>query len=1052
MKTVTARHRIIIERKNALAADDAAPALSERRTAELRENHISTVFIVSTAAVEIDRYLDIVHGYQNGGFTVKSIHLERLEDSLPALRSSLLEIVQSLQRGNCIIIPYGKSISDIITAGLLIMKGRSAEDAIDFVREMDRRLLSENGEISFLYDLQGFLRSHHGALSETENLGNLFISYNGALFSTDPDTTGIKDAIPKVPAEPVIRASAEKGPSRHERPKAIEEIPPVEPTRRAAAVERPAAMEEIPVPAPAAREKAPEREEESSEAAPVVIAEEEEAESLPEPEERRAEQTEEKFVPFVLEEEEEVEIVLPTEERAEEQPEERFEPVVEKELGEEEENPVEGAPVVTEEERPVIEAAPEVPSEPEGKEEPVIAEETLPEKVTLQEETLSEKEALKGDEPETEPLEEEQPVKIPAKEDAAAYSREPEESVEKKIAGRKTPFSSIRFKLISIISLIIVLSISGMIFVATYFFKQDNEIRVQENNLKLSEVTALKVRSDFDSIIKDSRIVAESLGGAAGKASISSIFKEATDFIFIGIGSRRGDAFALTRTFYNTPLMRENGIAESDIADSLRGYSTTFSRSLNGERIIHNVSQAFKIPIVGIGIPFQRDAAGNVRSVIISYYKLDSMLKAFKSSGITTVFLINDAGDIIAHPDSTLVVSGGNYITVPIVKMMMKSKIDNGQTRYLDENGIPHLGSFKKLGLFGGGVIATVEEEKAFQEVYNIQRRNLYLMAIMLTAAVLVVFFFGQTITNPIIRLVGATKRIKEGQYRVDIQPSSRDEIGDLTSSFIEMGKGLEEREKIKTAFGKFVNPNLAEAVLRDEVKLGGERKNVAVLFSDIRSFTELSERMQPEEVVGMLNAYMSRMVDCIDRAGGVVDKFIGDAIMAIWGAPISTDNDSERAIDGALLMRKVMIEYNTTRGSPNRPKLKFGIGINTGPVLVGQIGTENRMEYTVIGDTVNLASRIEALNKPFGTDILINEDSYELVRDIYTVEEMPSIRVKGKEKPQKIFAVLGRLDDPERPKSLDDLKELWGVDLHESVHRMDDFEDEDRKYEILEH
>jgi adenylate cyclase len=979
MKTVTVRHRIIIERENALAADDAAPTLSESRTAELRENNISTVFIVTTAAVEIDRYLNIVHGYQNSGFTVKSIHLERLEDSLPALRSSLLEIVQSLHRGNAIIIPYGRSISGIITAGLLIMKGKSAEDAIDFVREMDERLLSENGEISFLYDLQGFLRSHHGALSETENLKNLLVSYNGTLFSTDPETSDIKDAIPKTPAEPPRQAAAV------ERPAAVEEIAAPEPDMRATTDERQEAVEESAAPKPAAREKALEREEEE-----------------------RAEPA-----PIFLEEEEEVEIVLPTEEGAEEQPEERFEPVVEKELAEE--------AVEEEKEKP------------------------LEERPAITEEVLKEAEALK-----TEALEEKQPAKAPAEKERAAHGEEPEESVDKRTAGRKTPFSSIRFKLISIISLIIVLSISGMIFVATYFFKQDNEIRVQENNLKLSEVTALKVRSDIESIIKDSRIIAETLSGNAGKASISALFKEATDFIFIGIGIRRGDALTLTRAFYNTPLLRENGISESDIANSLSGYSAVFSRSLNGEQIIHNVSQAFKIPIVGIGTPFQRDAAGNVKSVIMSYYKLDSMLKAFKSSGITTVFLVNDAGDIIAHPDSTLVVSGGNYLTVPIVKMMMKSKIDNGQTRYLDENGIPHLGSFKKLGLCGCGIIATVEEEKAFQEVYNIQRRNLYLMAIMLTAAVLVVFFFGQTITNPIIRLVSATKRIKEGQFRVDIKPSSKDEIGDLTSSFIEMGKGLEEREKIKTAFGKFVNPALAEAVLRDEVKLGGERKSVAVLFSDIRSFTELSERMQPEEVVGMLNAYMSRMVDCIDKAGGVVDKFIGDAIMAIWGAPISTDNDTERAVDGALLMRKVMIEYNTTRGSPNRPKLKFGIAINTGPVLVGQIGTENRMEYTVIGDTVNLASRIEALNKPFGTDILIGEDTYELVRDIYAVEEMPSIRVKGKEKPQKIYAVLGRLDDPEHPKSLEDLKELWGVDLHESVHRKDDLDSEDRKYEIL--
>jgi adenylate cyclase len=613
-------------------------------------------------------------------------------------------------------------------------------------------------------------------------------------------------------------------------------------------------------------------------------------------------------------------------------------------------------------------------------------------------------------------------------------------------------FSSIRFKLISIISLIIILSISGMIFVATYYFKKDNLIRVQENNHKISEVTALKVKSDFESIIKNSLFIANTMARGSSvkeRAQVSELFREENDFVCAGVAADKGDTITITKHFYNAPLMRENQITGEMIDRATQMHGSVLRRSFKGETVIHNVSQAFKLPIVGISIPLRRDTDRRVSSIVVSYYKLDSVLKAFKTSGITSVFMVNDEGDIIAHPDSSLVVSGGNYINIPIVKMMMKSKIDNGQTRYADERGVYHLGSFKKLGIAGCGVIATVEEDKAFQEVYNIQRRNIYLMIILLTSAVLVVFFFGKTLTTPIIRLVGATKRIKEGQYSVEINPTTKDEIGELTLSFIEMGKGLQEREKIKTAFGKFVNPELAEAILKDEVQLGGERKTVAVLFSDIRSFTEISEKMEPEHIVGMLNAYMRRMVECIDKSGGVVDKFIGDAIMAVWGAPLSRGNDTENAIESALQMREAMIEYNKTRGTANRPKIKFGIGINTGPVLVGQIGTENRMEYTVIGDTVNLASRIETMNKAFGTDILISEDSYKLVKDIYAVEGMRPIRVKGKEKPQQIYAILGRVDDPQRPRSVEELKNRWGIELT-GTHDDIDSEDEEVKYEIL--
>ena len=222
----------------------------------------------------------------------------------------------------------------------------------------------------------------------------------------------------------------------------------------------------------------------------------------------------------------------------------------------------------------------------------------------------------------------------------------------------------------------------------------------------------------------------------------------------------------------------------------------------------------------------------------------------------------------------------------------------------------------------------------------------------------------------------------------------------------------MRKREKIKSAFGKFVNPEIAEMVMKGELKLGGERKNAAVFFSDIRSFTAISEKLEPEEVVEFLNEYMSRMVDCVNKSHGVVDKFIGDAVMAVWGAPVSHGNDTENAINGALEMRKSLIDFNKGRGGDKKPIIKIGCGINTGPVLAGQIGSQDKMEYTVIGDTVNLASRIETLTKPFSTDILISQDSYNLVKDVYHVEAMKKIKVKAKAEPQQIFAVLGRNDD----------------------------------------
>jgi adenylate cyclase len=265
------------------------------------------------------------------------------------------------------------------------------------------------------------------------------------------------------------------------------------------------------------------------------------------------------------------------------------------------------------------------------------------------------------------------------------------------------------------------------------------------------------------------------------------------------------------------------------------------------------------------------------------------------------------------------------------------------------------------------------------------------------------------------------------------------------------MARGLSEREKIKTAFGKFVNKQIAELVLKKEVKLGGERKDVVVFFSDIRSFTEMAETLEPEEVVEFLNQYMTRMVRCITRSKGIVDKYIGDAIMAVWGAPVSTGNDAFYAVNAALMMRNELLEFNMERMEKGKNPVHIGCGIHCGPVLSGQIGSEDRMEYTVIGDTVNIASRIEALNKAFATDILITEETAHRVAGIFRLEPMKMIKVKGKSDPMQIYAVLGRKADHDAPKNREELVKLLGSEgllKQKGVNYGDTAKEE--KYEVL--
>ena len=620
-------------------------------------------------------------------------------------------------------------------------------------------------------------------------------------------------------------------------------------------------------------------------------------------------------------------------------------------------------------------------------------------------------------------------------------------------------YSSIRFKLISITSLIIIISFSGMILLAAYFFKKDNTIRVQENNLYVSEVIAIKVKADFQAVIDKSKLIANALmqniGGKDLDYYSNLILSNDKDFVFFGIAVPSKDKTKLNfiKSVHNNTLMSESQIAKKDIEAIHNSDGSVFNESFSGENVVvHNISRGFNTPAMGLSLPFHKDVKGGIQSILICYVKLDRFLQAFQSTGITKTFMVNGMGDILAHSDNRIVLGGGNYIKIPIVKLMVKSNQQNGQQRYSDENGQYHLGSFHKIGISGCGVIATVMEDVAYQEVYNQQRRNIYLTIIVLTAVILFIYFFGKTLTTPIIRLLGATKKIKNGDYNVKIRPAYRDEIGELTNAFVEMGQGLEEREKIKTTFGKFVNPELANMLMKKEVKLGGERKTGAIMFSDIRNFTSMSERLQPEEVVDYLNHYLSRMVACIDKTGGIVDKFIGDAIMAEWGILVTGENDTENAINAALMMRKELVEFNNSRKDNSIPEIKMGCGINTGPVLAGQIGSEQRMEFTVIGDAVNLASRIESLNKPFGTDILISQDSYEIVKDIFAMEKMSPIKVKGKEEPQQIYAVLGRLDDPGCIKGAEELRKILGTELQPFNRREEDKESFEKQSKDIKH
>ncbi|MCG6192810.1 HAMP domain-containing protein [Leptospira sp. FAT2] len=583
---------------------------------------------------------------------------------------------------------------------------------------------------------------------------------------------------------------------------------------------------------------------------------------------------------------------------------------------------------------------------------------------------------------------------------------------------------NIRQKLMVIISFIILVSLGVIIALATYFFKSDNEVRIKENNLKLTDVISQKVRSDMASLTKRSLLLARAVANSEGS---NDILQNDEDIFYLKIFRKENGDYAGVKRIVNENSLKELKISPEESDKIVRKYLNGQRKAQPGKPVVLNVSPDFQKPVLYLMITI---GDGVNTAIVISLVKMDSILDSFKTSGITQFFLVSQDGKLIAHSDPKLILQPINVSDDPIVKNLLDSTMSNGQTRYKGKDNQFYLGSFRRIGYAGLGVISSTSEKKAFEEVYNIQKRNIYLMIVVVNVSILFVFFYSRRLTRPILKLVDASKEIEKGNFHLTLEPESGDEIGKLTSSFVEMGKGLSDRDKMKDAFGKFVNKDIAEMVLKGEVKLGGDKRECVILFSDIRSFTSISERIEPELVVEFLNQYFTAMVKCINANGGSVNKYIGDAIMAVWGELGHTDSDTENAINAALDMRKSLLQFNKGRGTDKKPRISIGIGINTGEVIAGQIGSEDRLEYTVIGDTVNLASRVESLTKEFGADILITGNSYEKVKGIYNVEKLKPIKVKGKQSLQTIYAVLGHSKDKNCPKNLKELRKQIGLEF----------------------
>jgi adenylate cyclase len=434
----------------------------------------------------------------------------------------------------------------------------------------------------------------------------------------------------------------------------------------------------------------------------------------------------------------------------------------------------------------------------------------------------------------------------------------------------------------------------------------------------------------------------------------------------------------------------------------------------DGKIQVYNLSSEKGLALLAVGIPLVKNDSGQITSIAWGFVKIDKIQRSFSSKNERSIFLVDREGRILAHPNEHYILQAKNMNNHSIVKDAMTSNIRVKQ-KYFESSS----NTGKTLGAFAKTstdliVVSEIPMSVIYGPSLLVKKNSYFILGLALSISFFLTFLFSQTLTSPIEKLLGLTKEIAHGNFDIVARDivKSHDEVGFLAKAFDDMTVGLKERDKIKNLFNKFHGTSVTEELLKDEIKLGGKKKTVTVFFSDIRGFTDFSEGHTPEEVVSMLNEYFEVMVHIINIHGGVVDKFIGDAIMAIWGVPHAKEDDIFKAVTACLEMRMALNELNKDRIERGLTPIKIGMGLHTGEAISGQIGSSERMEFTVIGDAVNTASRIESSTKSFGTDLLLSNAVVEQLAGHFLIEKAGEAIVQGKTDALVLYKVNGVIED----------------------------------------
>jgi adenylate cyclase len=545
------------------------------------------------------------------------------------------------------------------------------------------------------------------------------------------------------------------------------------------------------------------------------------------------------------------------------------------------------------------------------------------------------------------------------------------------------------------------------------FFQKVMIQREDYSNMSEATARAKEVENILNNALEKTRIIGSLLIKPGQEDQVNVNFEKDKNMVSVEVWKVSGGKFEFVARKSKEEYFTSQKV-QPDYIKEVRKNVPFPLRSVAQKNIeIRNTTLNKEVPLITLGIPIARDENDLVTHVALVDLQMGLLQKPFSRQSERTFYLVDRNGSLLAHQDESKALDKVDMRISPIVMKAIEDSTPRRQTRFQDpESGKTYIGAYVKNSFWGVTVVAQTAEEIILEPANEVKRKAYYISGIVISIALFLCFLFSMTITSPIEKLAELIQLVSKGNFDVKAksQVKSHDEVGDLAQAFDNMTEGLKERDKVKNLFSKFHGSSVAEDLLKNDIGVGGTKKDVTVFFSDIRGFTKFSEGHTPEEVVTMLNEYFGVMVKIINKNGGVVDKFIGDAIMAVWGAPHSSEKDTENAVKACLEMRKALEELNTLRQTRGQTNIMIGMGLHCGPAISGTIGSEERMEYTVIGDTVNMTSRIESSTKAFGSDLLVSDEVASKVQDHFKFELAGVAEVKGKSEPLKMFKVRGYL------------------------------------------